>query len=373
MQIACSQENLHTAIQMVQRASSPRDTLPILGAVLLEAQGGTLSLTATDLELRIQASIPAEVEEEGSLALPARDLADLVRFLPSGPLFLGSHGETPHAAVLSQGDSRWRINGYPVEEFPEALKLQGDTLELPTAPFVASVRKGGAALAREDTRGVFSGILVESTGDGTLHVVSTDTHRLAYAWGTLGEELGQPFRILVPGKNLLEITRLLSGERFRLQVAENWCRLVAGNLVVDCRLLEGQFPAYQQVIPSRHQTRMQIATKELAASIERALVVGRQVDKSRITVVKLRLSGQLVSLDSSSPEKGEMHEELPAKIEGEELEIAFNARYLLEGLQAIGAEEVTIDFTGSLGPAVIRPAQTEEISCLYLVLPVRLS
>lgn len=373
MRIACSRENLHNAIQIVQKAASPRDTLPVLGAVLLLAEDSSLSLTATDLELRIQASIPAEVEEEGSLALPARDLADLVRFLPSGPLLLASHQETPQAAVLSQDSSRWCINGYRVEEFPQPQELGGDSLELPTSLFVTAVRKGGAALAREDSRGVFSGILVEMAGDKVLHVVSTDTHRLAYAWGSLGEEIAQPWRILVPGKNLLELTRLLSGDRFRLQVADNWCRLVAANLVVDCRLLEGQFPAYQQVIPGRYQTRMQIGSKELAASIERALVVGRQADKSRITVVRLRLDGQILALDSSSAEKGEMHEELPAKIEGENLEIAFNARYLLDGLQATDAEEITIDFTGALGPAIIRPVQAGEISSLYLVLPVRLS
>ncbi|MBC7340843.1 MAG: DNA polymerase III subunit beta [Clostridia bacterium] len=372
MRLRVNQEDLHKALQITLKASSPTSTLPILGAVLLRAWESTLALTTTNLELSVRLSITAEVEEEGEIALPARDLADLARFLPPGPLFIQSDPDAPRSVLLSRGDSRWKINGYPVEDFPGFPAVTSNGFSLPVDFFRSAVQKGGAAVARDDTGRVFNGIFIEADAEGTLHVVSTDTHRLAYAWGKVLDTPLEPWSILVPGKNLLDMIRLLSREQFLFGIAENACTLSTKDFETELRLLEGRFPAYQQVIPKKWQTRIEIDAGELAASVQRALVIGRPDDKTKTPVLRLKLSGQSVSVESAWQERGEMHEELPAKIEGEELEIAFNARYLLDGLQAVGAEEVVIEFNGPTGPAIIRPRQEKEVACLYLVLPVRL-
>ena len=370
MKFSCSKEKLLYGIQTVQKAVSSRTTVPLLTGIYLEVSGNKLIFRGTDLEIFIECILEVQVLEEGKTILPARFLHDLVRRLPEVDL----HIEQPageKSLVFYYGQSQARINGMDATDFPQLPTInQPQQLEIPTPVFHDLVKKVHTASSTDITRPVFSGIYVETEDEEFLTMVATDTHRLAYAKAPLPDEERADFSFIVPTRSLLEISRLTEEEESLIIVAgKNQASFQTGNLTMTTRLIEGDFPLYRQVIPEDHSTRIRVNISLLYETIDRAILLARDEAKIRSHAVFLKTMGNTLIVESQSPEIGTIHEEIPIYLEGEDMEIAFNGKYLTDALKSMETEEAYFDLTGALSPGIFRPVDNDHF--LYLILPVR--
>lgn len=365
MKILTSKEILNNAIQLVQRAVSIKNPLPILAGIKFEARENLVILTATDLDIGIRCSFPAEIIVQGTTVLPARYISELVRKLPELPVFIESDPASGSVTV-QYGQSETRINGYPPEEFPELPLPEGiNTFTLPGELLKEIIRQVVFATGNDENRPVFMGVLFEINGS-ELQVVATDTYRLAWRRVILENCVETAINLIIPGKTLNELFRIIgSNEQIEVTVTKNQILFVTGNVWLISRLIEGSFPKYKQVIPQNHILKVRLKTKELLDAAERASLLARE----KSPVIKLNISENKLIISAHS-EAGRVHEELDVYQEGETLQIAFNAHYLGDVLKVIGSEEIIIELTGPLSPGIIKPAGDKEY--LSLLLPVRL-
>ncbi|MDD4237732.1 MAG: DNA polymerase III subunit beta [Desulfotomaculaceae bacterium] len=365
MRVVAAKEQLLNAVQIVQRAVSVRNPLPILSGIRFEAVENKIFLTATDLDMGIRCSFAAEVIEPGAAVLPAKYVSELVRRLPDVPVLLSA--EPINGSVTIQyGQSETSINGYPAEEFPDFPIPSGDlTFDLPVEVLKGIVKQVVFAAANNENRPVFNGVLFE-LHDGSLQVIATDTYRLAWRRLPLENCEKIDINIIIPGKTLIELVKIIEPEKIvNITVTENQILFRADDTCLISRLIDGQFPNYKQVIPQTHLTKVRLKTKELAEATERASLLTK--DGSPIVKMSLEQNTLIVSVNT---EVGRVHEEIPVFQEGEPFEVAFNARYLGDVLKAMGSEEIIMELTGPLSPGVLRPVDDQEY--LSLLLPVRL-
>ncbi|HHW06800.1 MAG TPA: DNA polymerase III subunit beta [Clostridia bacterium] len=373
MKFTCPKDKLLKAIQIVQRAVATRTTAPYLSCILLEAGPDQVVFRATDREIMIQYEIPVEVVQEGKALLPARYLGDLVRRLPNMDITLEQ--QLPDQVFLFRyGNSQTQLIGMDPEDYPAMPSLAyNQSFEIQAGIFQKMVHQVSSASAVDSIRPIFSGIYLESTGNQQLNLVATDTHRLAYTSTKLPVPLNgdQPISIVIPTKTLLEVTRLAEDEESMIKVfiGGNQVIFLIDTVTVVTRVIEGQFPNYRQVIPETYTTRIKANTQLLYEGVDRATLLAQDSNKFASNVLKLTTKGETLILESFSQEIGRAYEEIPVFLQGEELEIRFNGRYLLDALKAVDAEEVYLDLTGNLNPGVFRPADGRDY--LYLVLPVR--
>jgi DNA polymerase-3 subunit beta len=366
MNFASNKDELLNAVQVVQRAVSLKNPLPILSGIKFEAGEGIVTISATDLELGISCSFPAEVIEPGKAVLPAKVITELIRRFPDVTIFFKS--DSLNGSVTVQyGQSEANINGYPVEEFPDFplpvgdinFSIQGEVLrELITQVIFAT--------AKDENRPLYTGVLFEIV-NGDINVVATDTHRLAWR-KILLENIGDfNINLIIPGKTLNELTKVagLSDQPLEITVAENQVIFKTENVCLISRLIGGNFPNYRQVIPKEYISRIRLKARDLAEAAERAALLTREGSP----VIKIKISDNILVV-SVNTEAGRVREEMPVFQEGENLQFAFNARYLGDALKAIGTEEVVLEFTGPLSPVIIKPVG--EMEYLSLLLPVRL-
>ena len=366
MKIVTSKEVLNNAIQLVQRAVSLKNPLPILAGIKFETRDDHVFLTATDLDIGIRCSFQAEIIEQGNAVLPAKYVGELVRRLPEVPVFIEADLDTG-GVTIKYGQSETRINGYPPEEFPELPLPEGlDTFTLPGELIKEIIKQVVFAAGNDENRPVFMGVLFE-LNENELQVAATDTYCLAWRRVILENSGDTAINLIIPGKTLNELSRIISGndQPIEVTVTKNQILFVAGNVWLISRLIEGEFPKYKQVIPKDYVLKVRLKTKELLDAAERASLLAREGSP----VIKFDISGNILIVSAYS-EAGRVHEELPVFQEGEPLQIAFNARYLGDVLKAVGSEEIIIEFTGPLSPGIIKPAGEKEY--LSLLLPVRL-
>ncbi len=366
MKILCNRENLAYGVQVVQRAVSAKSTLPILSGILLQTENNRLNLTATDLELGIHCSIPVQVIEEGSVVLPARIFLEIVRKLPDTPIELEM---APGAKTLTvhYNPSQFTINTMDPEEFPVIPELDGNIeVSLKSVIYKHMVKQIAFASASDENRPLFTGILFAIEHD-IIKLVATDTHRLALRTGTSETNNETNWKSIIPVKALVEVSRLLKDEDQTIQISMNKNQVLFrfGEISLISRLIEGQFPNYKQVIPSSCKTKIRVNSKSLLEAVERASLFAR--DGSN--VIKLKSQASILVITSNSPELGKVYEEVPIEIQGEETQIAFNSRYLIDVLKVVDSEDIVIELTGSLSPGIIRPIEVNNY--IYLILPVR--
>ena len=365
MKILTRKETLNNAIQQVQRAVSLKNPLPILAGIKFEPRESQVLLTATDLDIGIRCSFPAEVIKEGTTVLPARYISELVKRLPDLPVYIESDPDSG-SVKIQYGKSETRINGYPPEEFPELPLPEGIyTFTLPGDLLKEIIRQVVFATGNEESRPVFMGVLFEINGS-ELQVVATDTYRLAWRRVILENYKENDISLIIPGKTLNELLRIIgSNEQIEVTVTQNQILFVSGNVWLISRLIEGSFPKYKQVIPQDHILMVRLKTKDLLDATERASLLVQE----KSPVIKLNIAENKLIVSAYS-EAGRVHEELDVYQEGENLQIAFNAHYLGDVLKVIGSEEMTIELSGPLSPGVIKPVGNDEY--LSLLLPVRL-
>jgi len=372
MRFKVAQEHLATGLQLVQRAVATRATVPVLSGILVQTTPEGLALTATDQEIGIRVKLPATVGEEGALVLPAR-LGDIVRKIPFGEIAVETDPAN-NTAIVTWERSRFVIHGFPAEEFPplpEPAEASGYTLS--KAELRRMVRRTSFAVSHDDSRPVFTGILL-TVEDGKIRFVATDGFRLAVAEGPIVGAEGEPKgEAILPGRALSEVARVLGEEgdgTVKVSLSENRAFFEAdreGARVV-CRLIEGQFPPYKQVVPKQFVTRVTCATQGFLDACERASLIARDIGQA----IKVEINGSTMVISASTPDVGNAREEVPIESQGDTLEIAFNPRYLIEGLRTVETEKLSYEFTGPLSPSCLRPVGEQADSFTYVVLPMRL-
>lgn len=376
MKFTCNQENLLLGVSIVYKAVSNKNTIPILGGIYLEATSDNkLILRATDLEVGIEHILNVNTITPGKTVIPAKYLADMVRKLPNTEIDIQMQNES---ILITYEKSKLNINTYPVDEFPNLPVIDNICVfTLAADIFKKSIRQVSIAASQDHSRPIFSGILMEFKGESDLTLVATDTHRLTLKREKVKmiekTEHDDPLNIIVPNKVLLEISKLIDNESIiHLIIGKNnQVVFKFGFTSIYSRLIQGQFPNYKQVIPTNFKSDIKINTKLLTDALERAALLVSEENNKRTNNIKLTFQGNTLFIDSYAAEVGNIHEELSVDIVGEELEISFNARYLLDVLKVIEDDSILFKFTGSLSPAIIEPSS--KTNYIYLVLPVRSS
>lgn len=365
MKISIAREPFAKAVTAVYRVTDTRTTLPLPSNLLLEATPAGVLLAGTDLSVGLRMQIAAEVHEPGALALPARKLAEIVRTLPDAPIVLETTGEGD--AILTCERARFRLRALPAEEFPRFPELADDGLALPATALADLVAKTSFAVSIDQSRWALTGICLETTA-GEVRFTATDGHRLAIA--TLPHRNGHhPLSALVPPKALTAAARLTADSDGDVQLAFDadgqQLLLVQGGLRINARVIDGQFPNVAGVVPEPGPEVIAVNRETLRAALRRVTPMLGTTYATTLTPAKTTLT-----LSGSDPSFGEAREEVDASITGDVPAIAFQARYLLEFLEATEAPEIQMYIRGALDPVLLVPADQTDYQ--YVLMPMRL-
>lgn len=359
MKLVCSREELSKGLQTVLRSVGARAGIPALSGVLIELTDTDLTLTTTDLELttRVRMNLTGEA---GKVLLPARLLAEIVRSLPSEDMEL----VTDNGSVrVAGGRAKFEIRSLSPEDFPR-LESTSETRTISLAGDVLSSALGQVATAasRDETRPVLTGVLFEGEGD-ELRIVATDSYRLAVR--SLHVDGVGDVRVLVPARAVLEVARLATGEsEVRIDIASAQASFHIGDVVIQSRLIEGEFPAYRQLLPTDQPNQLTVKKAEFIESTKRVAILAQDA-----TPVFLELMEEGVRLTCHAQGLGEGGEEVAAEYTGEEMRAAFNPAYLEAGVGATESDEVRIDFSDAQRPALVHAP--DDLSFQYLLMPIR--
>jgi len=368
MEFTISKADLVRELSLSQGVVEKKTTIPILSNVLLEAKGDRITLTATDLELGIRCSCPAQVKKEGSGTIPARKLLDYVRLLPDADLnikFLENHW-----ASLTCGRSRTRIAGMSRESFPELPQMPEPIAEIPVKLLASMISRTSFAISLEESRFTLNGALLLLKAEATT-MVATDGHRLAYVEASAVG--GKSFRALVPKKAMVEIVKLAdeSAADSKLVFAgdENHLFFQFGERLLITRKLTGNFPDYDKVLPKDNIHHVKLHRDEIRSAIERV----SQFADERSRAIRVQFTAGEVKIFSSSVETGESEESVPSEYTGPDMEIGFNAQYLLDFLRATNQEQVAFELKDQKSAGEMRPLGDETRDHYrYVVMPMRI-
>jgi DNA polymerase-3 subunit beta len=359
----CEREALAEAIGIAQRAVASRPgALPALsGNVLVKAENGKLELVGSDLDLTIRVTTDVDADATGSVVVPARLFGDIVRSLEPGAVTVEANDEE---ARITGGRSQFsvRISG---EEFPKLAEPTAGGVRMDSAALSAALRQVVPAASRDDARPILTAVLLAADGSG-LRLVATDSYRLAVRDLPGESVLRAGEKVLVPAKALSELQRLLGEGEVEVTFSDREASFDVGRARVSTRLIEGEFPNYQQLIPSGYPNRLTVEREPLIEAVKRV----RLVTQGRDTPVRLAMKPDGLELSARS-DAGDAQEFLDAKYEGAEMTVAFNPEFILDGLQAIVADEVALETQDALKPATLRAADGGDF--LYLLMPVRVS
>jgi DNA polymerase-3 subunit beta len=380
MKLVCSQAELSTSLQLVSRAVAARPTHPVLANVLLTADAATgrLSLTGFDLTLGIQTSLPAAVETSGAITLPARLFGEIVSRLSADSPITLSCGEAGELVELTSLSGSYQMRGMPADDFPNLPLVQSGTpIRLDAEALVKGLRATLFASSGDEAKQLLTGVHLSLDGAG-LECAATDGHRLAVLRlaNSAGESAaagGEPFAVTVPARSLRELERLLSGrpssEPLSLFCERGQVVFLWADQVLTSRSLDGTYPNYRQLIPESFNRRLLLDRRGFVSALERVAVLADQHNN----VVKLSSEpdGGKVILRADAQDVGSGSEALAAELTGEAIEIAFNVRYLLDGLKVMGSDQVALQCNAATTPAVLEPVG-EDAAFTYLVMPVQI-
>ena len=372
MEFSVNRADLVRELSLSQGVVEKKTTIPILSNVLIEAAGDRITLTATDLELGIRCECPARVKREGAGTVPARKLLDYVRLLPEGELtmkFLENHW-----ANITSGRSRTRIAGMSRESFPELPEMPPAIAEIPVKTLTSMIARTQFAISMEESRFTLNGALLLIRPEG-LTMVATDGHRLAYVQGPAAEsgQASAQFRALIPKKAMAELSKLAddAGEDAKAVFSgdDNHLYFQVGQRLLITRKLTGNFPDYERVLPKEHALMAKLHKDEIRAAIERVA----QFADERSKAIRVQFTNGEVRVFSSSMETGESEESVPSEYSGPDLEIGFNATYLLDFLRAIPQDGVAFELKDQKSAGEMRPAGDGVADQYrYVVMPMRI-
>lgn len=376
MKFSCAQTEFNSQFSLVSRAVPSRPSKPVLGNVLVTADtdAQTVTLVGFDETLGIQTTFAAQVDESGSLTLPAKLLGDIVSRLPNEDIAISEDDDEP-VITLACSAGRYQVRGLSAADYPQLPTLESiDVVKVSADALVEGLRGALFAISSDETKQVLTGVHLTASKE-SLEFAATDGHRLAVVNTVDDTGASTPdleMNVTIPGKALRELERILqaypSSEPVAFQLDDTQVVFDLGRQRITTRLLEGQYPNYRQLIPTQFERQLTLDRKQFVSSLERIAVIADQ----RNNIVKLSIDSALQSLALSveAQEVGSGLENLPAQVTGDDLDIAFNVRYLLEGLKALPTSEIQIQCNTATSPSVLSPLGGTKIT--YLVMPVQI-
>jgi DNA polymerase-3 subunit beta len=377
MKVVVSRNDLLRGITTVQSAVAAKNTMPILANVLLEAKDQRFEFVATDLDMGIRLSVPAEVVGKGSITINARKLSDICRELPDAPVDLETD-DNQKLSIFCQ-KSQFKIHGLPKDDFPILPEVKKDkTFKMKAALLQEMIRKTSFAVSTDETRYILNGVLFQLEG-GKARMVATDGHRLAYIHKKLENKNEDKSSLIIPTKALNEVSKVISDllkgkekdedkeKELFVEIAstENQVKFVIGGVEIVSRLIEGQFPNYEQVIPKESTKKLEVSTAEFSAATRRVSILASEKSNS----VRYKFTKGKVTISANTPDMGEAKEDLEIPYEDEELQVAFNSKYVLDVLKNIGTDKMAVELTQPLNPGVFKPKDDQDYLCV--IMPMR--
>ena len=378
MKITCKQQDLSRGLTAVSHAVSSRSTLPILSNILLATDQGRLKLAATNLEIGINCWVDAQIHEEGTTTVPAKLLTDLVSGLPQAPVDISVAEDTNLLTIKSSG-SIANIKGMDASEFPLIPSAEGGEppVLLDAVLLKEMIAEVAFAAADDDSRPVFTGVQVQ-VNEEKITFAAADAFRLAVRVAPLPGDDHPRGDILVPARTLTELARILPAEGpVEMIVTPNRSQVLFHTPQLDLvsRLIDGTFPNFRQIIPKEHATRAVVETKLFAEAVKRAALFAR--DSSNITRVKINagendgLEPGSITVEATAEDLGDNTSTINAAVDGPELQIIFNVKYLADVLNIIGTPEVALEANAATKPGVIRPVGAGDYT--YVIMPMHIN
>jgi DNA polymerase-3 subunit beta len=371
MRAICNTDFFGRKLALVSRGVSARSTIPILSGILLEAGEEVVRLSAMDMEVSIQTSSPAEVEEKGRVVIPARIFNDVVGSLSKEDLTL-VHDSSEGVVRLSARENEYRIRAYPAEDFPQLPKFdEAAAFKMGGEPLVETVEKVSRSYSRDETRPVLTGILI-SFEESRIRMVTTDSYRLSVKETELVTTFDGSREAIIPARAMQEVSRIISSsdeEQLDVVLSENQALFRIGDVLFGTRLIEGSFPEYKRLLPNAFEREISVSREELIETLRRVSFFTQR--QTPAVPVNLAFSKGAVEVTVRNGEVGEAHERLPATSE-DEFHILFNPSYLLDGVSAVDSEKVLFKLNEPLKPGLIVPeTDGEEPDFWYVITPMR--
>jgi DNA polymerase-3 subunit beta len=369
MELVVKKNDLLRELQFFQGIVERKNTIPILANVLIDAQGDALSFLATDLEVGLRSRCDAKVTKPGSLTLPAKKFYEIVKSLPDTDIHIA---DDKNGVKIKADRFDSRMQTLPKEDFPTLPEsaLAGGAM-LPRTALKEMVSKTQFAITGEDTRYFLNGALFVMRPD-SMSLVATDGHRLALVTVPRNGKAGksdQEDRPILPKKTLGELGRLLAEGDGDIQFerGENHLFFKVGDRTLISRMIDGQFPSYERVIPKGNDKHIEFERDRLTNAVKRVALMSNE----RSRAVKFQIEKGKVEVTSSSPDLGEAHEELPVDYSGGSMQICFNAQYVLDFLAAVSTDIVSLDLKDEVSQAVVKPVGAEGYDYTYVIMPMR--
>jgi len=369
MQLTISASTFLNDLQTAARVASTRSAVQALSGIQLHADSdGSAELRATDMEIGLRLTLDASVQTPGDVVLPARLLLDVVRALPGPDVSITLRPVEQDVEIVS-GAATFQLRTLRNDDFPHLPTPSGaNTFALDAAPFIDTVQRVARSASRDETRPVLTGILVWAS-DHDLRMVATDSYRLSVKTTRLANPLSAAIEANVPARALGELVRIAQqteADTITVERTDNQIIFSVDGAVLSSRLIDGQFPNYQLLLPDTADHELRVDREELAEVVRRVSLLAQKNAPLRLAFSE----GQLL-VSAHTPDVGEAREALPVPFAGEPFEIGFNADFLRDGLESVESPEVVIKLTGPLRPGLIESADGGEF--VYLVMPIRLN
>jgi len=377
MEFLIKKDELFNGIKIVERATAMKGLQPVLANILIETvDKSTLKFSATDLDLTVVAIVQAQVVTEGKITLPAKKLSDIVSRLSDNLITLKQTEDTNSINITCKS-AKFDIIGISASEFPEIAKFEDEeneenAIEIEVKPFTKAIRQAGFAAAGYESNNLLSGVVCDISED-TLEMASTDGNRLARVREKIEqkkENKGKASQLIIPSRTLQEFIKMSSfiDEDF-VKIYTDKTKLVikSSNILLISRLMEGQYPKYNQLIPKDSPKEVIVSISQLTSSLERVAVMVNE----RTSIVKFEFKDNKLILTADTPDSGASEDEIDIDYTAEELKIAFNYKYVLESLKNMETSEVKIGLNSSLSATVLKPNNDEDYICLIMPVQIR--
>lgn len=362
MKFRCEREALAEGLTTAGRAATGRTgALPVLSGLRLELVGDQLTITGTDLDLTIQLTLAVGGDGDGGVVLPARLVADIVRSLGAGKVEVSADGDE---VSITGGRSQFSVRPLSLDDYPKLAAPTSSAVSLPAAAFGEALRQVVRAASTDEARPILTGVLLAAENDG-LRMVATDSYRLAVRDLAGQRVLAGDQKVLVPGRALSELQRLVGGgDELVMRLGERDATFEVGSTRLTTQLIVGEFPNYRQLIPASHPNTLTVEREPLLEAIRRVKILAKDA-----TPVRLQMGGDTLRLTAITQDVGNATEELDATYVGTDLTVAFNPDYFASGIEACATDSITLSTLDALKPAVVRGVGNDDY--LYLLMPVR--
>ncbi len=364
MRFICEKKDLSEAVSLVQKAINSQNTLPVLANILLKTEGQKLYLSATNLEIAISTSLSAQVQNEGAVTLPARLFSNYISLLKDGEVEIGL--DNGDSVTIKSSDSQTKVKGISADEFPELPVVQEEfSFTLPAEVLKEGIEQTVFSCSASSTRPVLSGVLLWVKGS-ELRLVGTDSYRLGEKKIALPAEMEEG-KYIVPARTFQELSRILGKEKeVKVILSKNQILFQTEHSEISSRLIEGNFPDYERIIPATEQATSTVSRPDFILAVKRAGIFAREIDNNN---VRISIEKEHISIATEETEIGSGTTNVDASVEGEGTLMALNAQYLLDALQVVSTENVILKTGNTLAPVKIS-AENDD-SFVHIIMPLK--